>query len=219
MTQNSNLPRSQEFYVTQVSEEIKGRVISKLSQEFSRTENRILGALSRLDDFFMSPLIQGYSGTAPETSRNAYGTNQGTNDDDSQSDPHPEASIFQSQMTQNFGPENGIVRADNCWSHLKQLQSVLIFSETALNIRDFCFVQFPSAQDSFWNFSPKYLSITFPGLLYLIANQQKLDLILFNQFLQESWGLTVSGNSNLLIFLQKIDFIVSLPFSSGNLRY
>ena len=33
--------------------------------------------------------------------------NQGTNGDDSQSDPHPEAGIFRSQTTQNFGPKNG----------------------------------------------------------------------------------------------------------------
>ena len=53
----------------------------------------------------MNPLIQGHSGTAPETSRNAFGTNQGTDEDDSQSDPHPEAGIFRSQTTQNSGPE------------------------------------------------------------------------------------------------------------------
>ena len=63
MAQNSNVPRSQEDYISQVSEEIEGRVTKKLSQEFSRTENRILGALSRLDDFLMNPLIQGHSGT------------------------------------------------------------------------------------------------------------------------------------------------------------
>ena len=80
---------------------------SKLSQEFSRTENRILGALARLDDFLMNLLIQGPSGTAPETSRNAYRTNQGTNEDDSQSDLHPEADIFQNQTTRNSGPEQG----------------------------------------------------------------------------------------------------------------
>ena len=84
LAQNSNVPRSQEDYITQVSEEIEGRVTKKLSQEFSRTENRILGALPRLDDFLMNPLIQGYSGSAPETSRNAFSTNQGTNEDDSQ---------------------------------------------------------------------------------------------------------------------------------------
>ena len=55
----------------------------------------------------MNPLIQGRSGTDPEMSRNAFGTNQGTKDDDSQSDPHPEAGIFRSQTTQNSGPDVG----------------------------------------------------------------------------------------------------------------
>ena len=105
VTQNSAAPRSQEDYITQVSEEIEGRVTKKLSQEFSRTENRILGALARLDDFLMNPLLQGHSGNTPETSGNASKTNQGTNEDDPQSDPHPEASIFSSQTIQNSGQE------------------------------------------------------------------------------------------------------------------
>ena len=33
--------------------------------------------------------------------------NQGTNEDDSQSDPHPEGGLFRSQTTQNSGPEVG----------------------------------------------------------------------------------------------------------------
>ena len=101
LAQNSKVPRSQEDYVTEVSVKIEGRVTRKLSKEFSRTESRILGALSRLDDFLLNPLIQGQSGTASETYRNAYGTNQGTTEDDSQSDPHPEARVFQSQTTRN----------------------------------------------------------------------------------------------------------------------
>ena len=40
LAQNSNAPRSQEDHIIQVSEEIEGRVTKKLSQEFSRTENR-----------------------------------------------------------------------------------------------------------------------------------------------------------------------------------
>ena len=104
LAENSIVPRSQEDYITQVSEEIEGRVTKKLSQEFSMTENRILGSLSRLDDFLMNRLNQGCSGTTPETSRNAYGTNQGTNEDESQSDLHPETGIFLSQTTQNSGP-------------------------------------------------------------------------------------------------------------------
>ena len=97
--QNSIVPRSQEDYITQVSEEIQGKAAKKFSHEFSRTENHILGVLSRLDDFLMNALIQGHSGNAPYTSPNAFGTNQGTNEDDSESDPDPEAGVFQSQQT------------------------------------------------------------------------------------------------------------------------
>ena len=114
LAQNSNAPRSQEDYITQISEEIEGRVTKKLSQEFNRTENRILGALSRLHDFLFNPLFQGYSGTAPETSRNAYGANQGTNEDDSQSDSHPEAS--QETLAQKSRTtDSEKIRADQRW--------------------------------------------------------------------------------------------------------
>ena len=106
LAQSTYAPRTQEDYITQVSEEIKGRVTKKLSQEFSKMECPILGAFSQFDEFLLDPLIQRHSGTAPETSRNAYGTNQGTNEDSSQSDPHPEARVSQSQTTQNSGPDD-----------------------------------------------------------------------------------------------------------------
>ena len=118
MAQNSNVPRAQEDYITQIFEEIEGRVTKKLSQEFSRTENRILGAVSRLFDFLMNQLIQGHSETAPETSRNALGTNEGTNEDDFQSD-HSETGIFHNQMTRTSGPEDGQDRfVDLLWGSL-----------------------------------------------------------------------------------------------------
>ena len=104
LAQNSNVQRSQD-YITQVSEESEGRVTKKLSQKLSRTETRKLDALARLDDFLMNPLNQGHSGTAPETSWNIFSINQGTNEEDSQSNPHPEAGLFTNQMTQNSGPE------------------------------------------------------------------------------------------------------------------
>ena len=106
MAKSSDVPRSQEDSINQASVEIEGRVTKKLSQEFSWTKDRILGALARLDDFFMNPLIQGHSGTTLETSQKAFSSNQGTNEDDSQSDPHPEAGVFRSQTTQNSGPED-----------------------------------------------------------------------------------------------------------------
>ena len=106
LAQKSNVPRSQEDYITQVSEKNEGRVTEKLSQEFSRTENRMLGALAQLDDLLMNPLIQGHSGTTPETSWNVFSINQGTNEDDSQSNYHPEAGLFNNQKTQNSGQED-----------------------------------------------------------------------------------------------------------------
>ena len=107
MAQNLNVLKSQEDNLSLIFEETEKRVPKKLSQEISRTENRILGALSHPVDFLTNPLIQGYSRTTPETSRNAFSANQGTNEDDSQSDLLPEASIFCNQTTQNSGPGYG----------------------------------------------------------------------------------------------------------------
>ena len=104
-SRNTSVPSINEEYITQVSEEIEGRVTKKLSQEFSRTESRILGALSKLDEFLSNQQIQTHSRTVPGTFRNTNVENQGTNEDDSQSDPHPEAGIFCGHTTQNSGPE------------------------------------------------------------------------------------------------------------------
>ena len=54
----------------------------------------------------MNPLIQGHCRTAPDTSRNVFSIGQGTNEVDSQSNPHPEAGLFNNQITQNSGPED-----------------------------------------------------------------------------------------------------------------
>ena len=99
-SRNTSVSRINEEYITKVSEQIEGRVTKKLSQEFSRTESRILGALSKLDEFLSNQQIQTHSKTVPGTFRNTNVENQGTNEDDSQSDPHPEAGIFCGQTTQ-----------------------------------------------------------------------------------------------------------------------
>ena len=104
-SRNTPVPRIPEEYITQVSEEIDGRITKKLSQEFNRIESRILGALSKLDEFLSNQQIQTHSKTVPGTFRNTNVENQGTNEDDSQSDPHPEGGLFRSQTTQNSGPE------------------------------------------------------------------------------------------------------------------
>ena len=106
-SRNTPVARINEEYITQVSEQIEGRVTKKLSQEFSRTESRILCALSKLDEFLLNQQIRTHSETVPGTFRNTNVENQGTNEDDSQSDPHPEGGLFRSQTTQNSGPELG----------------------------------------------------------------------------------------------------------------
>ena len=106
-SRNTSVPRINEEYITQVSEDIEGRITKKLSQEFSRTESRILGALSKLDEFLLNSQVRTHSGTVLRTFRNTNVDNQGTNENDSQSDPHPEAAIFRSHTTENSGPEVG----------------------------------------------------------------------------------------------------------------
>ena len=110
LAQNSNVPISQEDYITQFSEEIEERVTKKLSQEFSKTENRIIGALARLDDFLKNPLTQGHPGTTPEAPRYMFSINEGRNEDDSQSDPHPEAGLFNSGREDHHAMVTGVQR-------------------------------------------------------------------------------------------------------------
>ena len=66
--QNIFVPGMTEEYISQVSEEKEGRFTKKLSQEFSRTESRFLGALSKLDEFPLKPQVRTCSGTVPGTS-------------------------------------------------------------------------------------------------------------------------------------------------------
>ena len=106
-SRNTSLSRNNEKYITHDSEEIEGRVTKKLSQEFSRTESRILGALSKLDEFLLNKHIRTHSRAVLGTFRNTNVENQRTNEGDPQSDPHPEAGIFRSLTTQNSGPEDG----------------------------------------------------------------------------------------------------------------
>ena len=72
----------------------------KLSQAFSRLEARILGALSKLDEFLLKPQIREGSGTVPRT-QNTNVENRETIGDCSLDDLHPEVgpSIYQSRLS------------------------------------------------------------------------------------------------------------------------
>ena len=59
-SRNTTAPGITEEYIAEVSEEIEGRATKNMSQEFNRTEteSRILGALSKLDEFLLNPLVK-----------------------------------------------------------------------------------------------------------------------------------------------------------------
>ena len=88
--QNTLDPESTQDYISQVSEEIEGRVTKKLSKEFSRTKSRILGALSKLDEFLLNPQVRTCSVAVPGTSMNSNPENRETTGDRSSDDPCPE---------------------------------------------------------------------------------------------------------------------------------
>ena len=106
-SRNTCVPRFNEEYITQVSEEIEGGVSKKLSREFSRTESRILGTLSKLDEFLLNQQIRTHSGTVPGTFRNTNVESQGTNEDESQSDPHPEVGPSVCQSRHSIDSDTG----------------------------------------------------------------------------------------------------------------
>ena len=92
-------------YISQVSEEIEGRITKKFSKEFSKTESRILGALSNLDEFFLTPQVRTCSVAVQGTSRNANLENRETHGDRSSDDPYPELGYFPHHSGQLNSPE------------------------------------------------------------------------------------------------------------------
>ena len=79
-SRSTSFPRISEEYITQVSEEVEVRVTEKLSLELSRTESRILGAVSKLKEFLLMPRVRTQLGTVPGISRNTDVENQESNE-------------------------------------------------------------------------------------------------------------------------------------------
>ena len=95
-SQNTLDPETAQEYFSQVSEEIEGRVTKKLSKEFSRTESRILGALSKLDEFLLNSQVLN-----PGTSRNSGSENREPTGERFLGDPCPEA-VFSTYHSSNL---------------------------------------------------------------------------------------------------------------------
>ena len=92
--QNALDPELTQDYISQVSEEIEGRALKKLSKEFSKVESRLLGALSKLDELLLNPQVRTCSLAVPGTSRNSNSENRENTGDRSSDDPYPEMGSF-----------------------------------------------------------------------------------------------------------------------------
>ena len=86
-------PELTQDYISQVSEEIEWRVTKKLSKEFNKTESRILGGLSKLDEFLLNSRVRTCS-VVQGAPRKANSENRETHGDHSSNDPYPEGGIF-----------------------------------------------------------------------------------------------------------------------------
>ena len=98
-------PELTQGYISQVSEEIEGRVTKKLSKEFSKTESPILAALSKLDEFLLNPQVWTCSVAVQGTSGNANSENRETHGDRSSNDPYLELGYFPHHSGQVNSPD------------------------------------------------------------------------------------------------------------------
>ena len=112
-TQNILDPELTQDYISQVSEEIEGRVTKKHSKEFSRTESRILGALSKIDEFLLNPQVRTCSVTLPGTTRSSNLENQGTNEDRPSDDPGPEVEFSSPNSEAETDPHSSQLELNN----------------------------------------------------------------------------------------------------------
>ena len=74
--QNVLDPDITQDYISQVSEEIEGRVAKKISKEFGKAESHILGALSKLDELLLNPQVRTCSVAVPGTMVNQNSENR-----------------------------------------------------------------------------------------------------------------------------------------------
>ena len=103
--QNVLDPELTQDYIYQVSEEIDGRVTKKLSKEFSKTESRILGALSKLDELLLRPQVRTCSVAVPGTSTNNNSENRETTGERPSDNRYPEVGCFSHHSGQLDSPE------------------------------------------------------------------------------------------------------------------
>ena len=102
--------------ISRISEKFEGKVTKNLPKEFSRVESRILGALSKLDEFLLNPQFRTYFVAVPGTSSNNKLENREHNRNRFQGDACPEAvffvcrpiNLYHSEQEENYHMVTGV---------------------------------------------------------------------------------------------------------------
>ena len=80
-----------------------------ISQEFSKTESRILDAILKLNEFFLDSQVLVQPGSVPGTSWDKSRRKLKPNEDCSQTDPHPEVDDTENRTPRFAIPESNSV--------------------------------------------------------------------------------------------------------------
>ena len=130
-TENTLDPESTQDHISQVSAKIEGRVTDKLTKEFSNTESRFLGSLSKLDEFLLNPQVRTCSVASPGTSRNNISENRETTGDRSSDDPCPKVRYSSHHYGHVNSPEVGEYPHSCVLSSFSASFAVVILSDSS----------------------------------------------------------------------------------------
>ena len=101
-----------------MSDNIEGRVTKKLSQEFSGTESRILGPLSKLVEFLLDPQVWTCSAIVTGRSWNNNSENLEPTGDRFLNHPYPEVEFSVDQASTSADSDQELTsQRDNCVTH------------------------------------------------------------------------------------------------------
>ena len=176
-------------------------VTKKLSKEFNKTESRILGALSKLDEFLLNPQVRTCS-VIQGASRNASSKNREILGDRFPNDLYPEWGYFPDHSRQLNSPQANLVTEP--YSHRIQLQTFPSKSNTR------------KLQSKTWNAAEKKLIPIREATIPINKMKQKRSCNQFPSFMSDSY---LSTGSMTCMHLKKFKVFSSLRRPQTHCRH
>ena len=105
-SRDTTVSRRNEEYVTRSSDEIERKVANRIYLEFSRTENRILRAVFKLDEFFLDSQVPVPPENLAKISSYISGKKHKQNNDRAFNDPHLDVIKMENRVPHTFFRES-----------------------------------------------------------------------------------------------------------------